>query len=120
MICIIVLINYIIYLITSYIYIYIFFSIGVFFHNHSRFTGLQGKGEGIFSTPHYHFHPLHRHLDISQAIIAKRAITAERLLIHDTKSIQLSQKHARRNVPSRLSLQLLCGNSRTWAHDVRF
>ena len=25
-----------------------FFSIWVFFHDHSQFTGLQGKGEGIF------------------------------------------------------------------------
>ena len=45
-----------------------FFSIGVFFHYHSRMTGLQGKGEGISLTPHYHFHPLHRHLDIGLAI----------------------------------------------------
>ena len=45
-----------------------FFSICVFFHNHSRTTVLQGKGEEISLTPHYHFHPLHRHLDISQAI----------------------------------------------------
>ena len=34
-----------------------FFSIWVFFHNHSRITGLQGKGKGISLTPHYHFHP---------------------------------------------------------------
>ena len=33
-------------------------------------TGQQGKGEAISSTPLYHFHPLHRHLDISQAITA--------------------------------------------------
>ena len=33
-------------------------------------TGLQGKGEGIPLTPHYHFCPLHRHLDISRAITA--------------------------------------------------
>ena len=46
----------------------LFFSIWVFFHKHSRMTGLQGKEEGISLTPHYHFHPLHRHLDISQAI----------------------------------------------------
>ena len=32
----------------------------VFFHEHSRITGLQGKGEGISLTPNYHFHPLHR------------------------------------------------------------
>ena len=34
----------------------IFFSIWVLFHEHSRITGLQGKGEGIQLTPHYHFH----------------------------------------------------------------
>ena len=45
-----------------------FFSIRIFFHEHSRITGLQGKGEGISLTPHYHFHPLHWHLDISWAI----------------------------------------------------
>ena len=47
-----------------------FFSIGVFFHYHSRITGLQGKGEGISLTPHYHLHPLHRNLDICRAINA--------------------------------------------------
>ena len=47
-----------------------FFSIGVFFHEHSRSTGQQGKGEGIYLTPLYHFHPLHRHLDIGRAITA--------------------------------------------------
>ena len=55
----------------------IFFSVWVFFHEHSRIIGLQGKGEeGISLTPHYHFHPLHRHLDIN------RAITAECLPLH--------------------------------------
>ena len=53
-----------------------FFSIGVFFHDHSQITGLQGKGEGISLTPHYYYHPLHRHLDIS------RAITAENSALH--------------------------------------
>ena len=46
-------------------------SIWVFFHEHSRFTGQQGKEEGIYLSPLYHFHPLHRHLDISQAITAE-------------------------------------------------
>ena len=50
---------------------FFFFSIWVFFHEHSRFTGQQGKGEGIYLTPLYHFHPLHRHLDISRAIAAE-------------------------------------------------
>ena len=34
-------------------------------------TRLQGKGEGISLTSHYHFYPLHRHLDISRGIIAE-------------------------------------------------
>ena len=51
--------------------IFFFFSMWVFFHEHSRITGLQGKGEGISLTPHYHFHPLHRHLDINRAITAE-------------------------------------------------
>ena len=51
---------------------YIFFSsIWVFFHEHSRFKGQQGKGEAISVIPLYHFHPLHRHLDISWAITAE-------------------------------------------------
>ena len=29
------------------------FSVWVFFHEHSRFTGPQGKGEGIYLTPLY-------------------------------------------------------------------
>ena len=57
-----------------------FFSIWVFFHAHSRFTGQQGKGKGIYLTPLYHFHPLHRHLDIS------RAITAESSPLHIASS----------------------------------
>ena len=48
-----------------------FFAIWVFIHKHSQITGLQGKGEGISLTPHYHFHPLHRHLDISRVITAE-------------------------------------------------
>ena len=48
-----------------------FFSIWVFFHEYSPFTGQQGKGEGIYLTLLYHFHLLHRHLDISRAISAE-------------------------------------------------
>ena len=58
----------------------IFFSIWVLFHEHSRITGLQRKGEGIPLTPLYSFHPLHRHLDIS------RAITAENSALHIASS----------------------------------
>ena len=45
-----------------------FFYIWVLFHDHSPITGLQEKGEGISLTSLYHFHPLHRHRDISRAI----------------------------------------------------
>ena len=48
-----------------------FFSIWVFFHKHLQITGLQGKGEGISLTPHYHFHPLNKHLGISRSITAE-------------------------------------------------
>ena len=48
-----------------------FYSIWIFYCNHSWITGLQGKGEGISLTPHCHFHPVHRHLDISWAITAE-------------------------------------------------
>ena len=49
-----------------------FFSIWVLFHEHSRITGLQGKGEIILLTPDYHFHLLHSsHLDISPATTAE-------------------------------------------------
>ena len=57
-----------------------FFSIWDFFHEHLQITGLQEKGEGISLTPHYHFHPLHRHLDIS------RVITAESSPLHIASS----------------------------------
>ena len=49
----------------------LFFSVWVFFHKHSRFTGQQGKGETISLTPLHHFHPLHGHLNISRAITAE-------------------------------------------------
>ena len=41
------------------------------FHKHSRITRLQGKGEGVSLTPHYHFYLFYRHLDISRAITAE-------------------------------------------------
>ena len=51
----------------------IFITIWVFFQEHSRFTGQQGKGEAFCLTPLYHFHPIHRHLDINQEIAAERS-----------------------------------------------
>ena len=68
-----------------YITLLLFFSIWIFFHEHSRITGLQGKEEGIFLTPHYRFHPLHRHLGIS------RAITAESLPLRIASSRTLTE-----------------------------
>ena len=49
-------------------------------------------------------------------------------MIRDTQSAQNSLKQNERNIygimeticPSRLLRQWLCGNSCTWAHDVRF
>ena len=40
----------------------------VFFHEHSRFTGQQGKEDASSLTPLSYFPPFHRHLDISRAI----------------------------------------------------
>ena len=56
---------------TSAIINFDFFSTWVFIHEHLRFTRQQRKGEAISLTPHYHFHPFHRQLDISRAISAK-------------------------------------------------
>ena len=44
-----------------------FICISAFLLEHSRFAGQQGR-EAISLTPLYHFHPLHRHLDIIQVI----------------------------------------------------
>ena len=59
-------------------YSLLFFSTWLFFHEYSRFTGQQVKrGDGgkegwsISLYPFYHFHPLHRHLDISWVIAAE-------------------------------------------------
>ena len=57
-----------------------FFFYPVFFHKHSQSTGQQGKGEAISLSPLYHYHPLHKHLDIS------RTITAERSPLHIASS----------------------------------
>ena len=55
---------------------FFFFSVWVFFHENSRFTWQQGKGEDIYLTSLYHFHPLQRNVDIS------RFITAESSSLH--------------------------------------
>ena len=53
---------------------YHFFSIWVFFHDHSRITGQQENGEGISLTRHYHYHAFHRHLEISRDITAESSL----------------------------------------------
>ena len=58
----------------------LFFSIWVLFHEHSRITGLQEKGEGIPLTSNYHLHLLHICLGIS------REITAESSPLHIVSS----------------------------------
>ena len=61
-------------------FFFFFFSMWAFFHQHSRITWLQGKGEGISLIPHYYFHPRHRCLDIS------RAFTTENSPLHIARS----------------------------------
>ena len=56
----------------------LFFSIWVFFHEHSRFTGQQGKGQATSLTPLSHFHQFHRHLEINWAITAETEAAARR------------------------------------------
>ena len=55
-----------------------------------------GGGGGAFLTPIYHFHPLHRHLDISRAITAEssslhiasdRTRTRKETLVSERKSL---------------------------------
>ena len=68
------------FLFCCFFYFHLFFFIWVFFHEQSRFTGQQGKGEAISLSPLYHFDPLHRYLDIS------RVITAESSPLHIASS----------------------------------
>ena len=44
------------------------------FHEHSRFTGQDGKGEAISQTLLHNFHLLQRHLDVSRAITAESSL----------------------------------------------
>ena len=55
----------------SLLFCLIFFSIRLFFYDHSRISGLQGKGECVSLTPHYHFYPFQRHSGISRVIAAE-------------------------------------------------
>ena len=53
------------------LFLFFFFFYQGFFSRTSWFTGEEGKGEAISLTPLYHFHPLHRHLGVSQVIAAE-------------------------------------------------
>ena len=85
------------------------FSISVFFHEHPRFTGQQGKGEAISLTLLYHFHPLESHLDIS------RAITAESSPLHIASSLAQTG-----NVNWIISINCLIQVIRFWLFVIRF
>ena len=49
----------------------VFFSVLVFFHEHSQFIGQLGKREAISLTSLCHFHLPYRHLEISWVIAAE-------------------------------------------------
>ena len=51
----------------EFAFLFLFFSIRVFFHKYSRFTGQQGNRKTICLYP---FCLLHGHLDVSQDIAA--------------------------------------------------
>ena len=48
-----------------------FFLSGFYFTNIHELQDSRGRGRAFSFTPHYHFHPLQRHFDISQAITAE-------------------------------------------------
>ena len=62
-------------------FLFNFFSLWVFFCDHSRFKSQQGKGKAMSLTPLYHFHPLHRYLDIRREITAKISLLRVKSLI---------------------------------------
>ena len=64
-------------------FLFLFFHVSFFFHEQSQFTGHQEKGDAISLNHLYHFHPLYRHLDISQVITA------------DSSPLHIASSHAR-------------------------
>ena len=74
------------------------FSIWAFFHEHSRFTGQQGKGEAISLTSFYHFLLLYRHLDISRDNTAQ---LNREPLVSKHKSLTMNK-----NLPKSLTYQM--------------
>ena len=55
----------------EFAFLFCFFSIWLFFHKYSRLTGQQVKEKAVSWYPFYHFHPLHRQLDIIRVIAAE-------------------------------------------------
>ena len=55
------------------------FSIKIFFHEYSRFTGQQGKRETFSLYSFFYFHSFNRHLDISWVISVKSSPLLEQL-----------------------------------------
>ena len=64
----------------TFLFFFVCFFFLFSFTNIRESQGLQGKREGVSLTSHYHFYPLHRHLDIS------RVITAESSPLHIASS----------------------------------
>ena len=73
-------------LVNCQLIVFLFFLSGFLFYEHSPFGGQQGKGEAFSLTLLYHFHQLHRHLEISRAIIAESSP------LHITSSRTRSEK----------------------------
>ena len=82
------------------------FFVWVFFHEHSRITRLQGKGESISLTPHHDLYPLHRHLDVSQAITDLTEQKSSNLLPRIEKKKKNVNKSGRCKVQNRTVLIL--------------
>ena len=72
---------------------FFFFFCRVFLHEHSLFTEQQGKAEAISLTPLYHFHPLHRHLDISRVISAVISAVYPSLSLPSMSVCSWNKKH---------------------------
>ena len=58
------------------------------------------KGEGISLTPHYHFHPLHKQLDISWAITAESSTSAHSQQLESNQEPLVSEQGSRAQVES--------------------
>ena len=82
----------------------IFFSIWVFFHEHSRFSGQQRKGEGISLIPLYHFHPLHRRLDILENLSLISSIMLRKLRLRQKNGLLIKRACIVRHVWKALAL----------------